>query len=149
MTPEELMKPRYKVVADYFFSPFEIGDIIAVDEANSVHLTTVQYHNVVGEEAKFEKRYRTQTLNKYPHLFKAMYWWEDRKSEDMPKYVKRQRFSGYTEVLRVLDPSCNYRVFGHEPNTIEHRFVYPDASGYLPATESEYLQYVEAQKQTS
>ena len=68
MSNEELMMPRYKVIADYPFSPFMIGAII--------------HHNgeAISDLAK--------NIHLYPYLFKKLEWWEERQVNDMPKYVK-------------------------------------------------------------
>jgi hypothetical protein len=68
MTPEELLRPRYKVIAEFprieDFEGCEIDNIIIT----------------LSEDNLYEK---------YPHLFKKLGWWEDRKEEDMPMYLKR------------------------------------------------------------
>lgn len=63
MTTEELLKPRYKVIADYPHSWFTIGEII---QDNFVSLS----------------------LKLYPNIFKELKWWEKREVEDLPKYLK-------------------------------------------------------------
>ena len=68
----ELLKQRYKVYDDYPQTPFQIGDIFHVND---------------------DEEYISQSISiqpsKYPHLFKKLGWWEDRKIEDMPIYLKR------------------------------------------------------------
>jgi len=67
MKIEELLKPRYKVVAEFprmeDFEGCEVDNIIVAED-------NMWYEN-------------------YPHLFKKLGWWEDRKREDMPMYLKR------------------------------------------------------------
>ena len=63
MTVEELLKPRWKVIADYPKSQFKVGEII---------------------ESKTGFLY---CFEDYPHLFQPLQWWEERKLEDMPEYV--------------------------------------------------------------
>lgn len=136
MTPEELLIRRYKMIAPVPFEPaksmYNVGDIFTDDGKNTVR-------NQNGDAV-----YPVE-WDKYPHLFKPFAWWEDRKPEDMPRFVKRLRNDKSIEVMRVLDPRCNMRKFGHEPNTIEHRFIYPDGTGYIPATLEEYNAYINKQ----
>lgn len=75
MTVEELLKPRYKVIADYPSSPFFINDILP---------------NALKEWQRDNERTKA-TLNeceKYPAIFKKLEWWEEREIEDMPEYLK-------------------------------------------------------------
>lgn len=68
MTVEELLKPRYKVIADYPGSAFKIGEL-------------VQPHPKYGFDI-------FPYPEKYPHLFKPLAWYEEREVSDMPGYVK-------------------------------------------------------------
>ena len=65
---EDLLKPRYKVIADYPDSEFKIGDI----------------KTVTGGDLRFTEGY----FNAYPAIFKRIEWYEDRERNEMPKYVK-------------------------------------------------------------
>ena len=65
MSPKELIKPRFEVIADYPKSIFKIGEII---------------------ENGNEFSYYTD----YPHLFKKLNWWENRKENEMPSYLKHR-----------------------------------------------------------
>lgn len=64
MTREELMKPRFSVIADYPGLSYNVGDIVEV-------LTDDNYGII--------------DMVEYPHLFKKLKWWESRRIEDMPK----------------------------------------------------------------
>src|SRR5438477_4551077 len=74
MNKEELMRPRYKVIADYPLSSLSLGSTIVPRDPMSAC--------VVQGGAWFID------LNKYPHLFKKIEWWEERKPEEMPEYVR-------------------------------------------------------------
>jgi len=65
MTVEELLRPRFEVIADYPESPYPVGEII-------------------------ERTGKTTFFEKYPAIFKPLPWWSHRKIEDMPEYVKYQ-----------------------------------------------------------
>lgn len=68
---EDLLKPRYKVIADYPRSRDWIGKVIIV--------------GAIGEETQLP-------YYKYPHLYKALEWWEEREEKDMPEYVVADSF---------------------------------------------------------
>lgn len=71
MTTEQLLVPRYEVVADYPDSTKPIGTIIELNNADAVWL----------------KR-QCSFYDKYFNLFKKLQWWEKRELKDMPEYVR-------------------------------------------------------------
>lgn len=71
------MQPRYKVIADYPGNEFKVGEIL--EEAHDGARIISQNTGVYIDWMK---------VKKYPHLFKPLEWWEDRKPEDMPEFVK-------------------------------------------------------------
>lgn len=116
MTPEELMKPRYKVIADWPGNRglFPVGEIIA-KELSSTSLFA--------------------ECDKYPHLFRKLEWWQDRQLEDFPKYVKR----GSGKVFKIglhLNISTNGIAILAEPD--KYRTI--NLKSCQPATEEEYNQ---------
>jgi hypothetical protein len=129
MTPEELLKPRYKVIADYPHSPLRINDILTL-AAGPTDLWDC------------DRTGKRQLLNPadYPAIFKPLQWWEERKPEDMPEYVKDKDNKG-RRAYRVLDKSHDFQIW-HQDNTIEFRFVYPNGYRWIPATLEEYNEYL-------
>lgn len=106
MSNKELMKPRYKVIAQYPYSSFPNGEIIQ-DILNPMF------------------------LDMYPHLFQRLEWWEDRKPEDMPKYVKWiHNESKVRKVDSYLGEKGVVKFEGFD--------TYNKTRNYLPATEEEY-----------
>lgn len=73
MTTEQLLQPRYMVIADYPKSIYPVGDIIRAGGRNGDCI----YCDTEGPR-----------LSHYPHLFRPMPWYEGRNVEDMPEYVK-------------------------------------------------------------
>jgi hypothetical protein len=88
MEVEELLKPRYKVIADYPFNKsFKIGEVIALNEIDDrPHLVKEEYA-LIQNTVVTHTFYKTD-FDKYPHLFKKLEWWQERKESDMPEYVK-------------------------------------------------------------
>lgn len=76
MSVRELLKPRYEVIADYPESGFSVGDILKWDE------------NGIGWKAEGCDDFYEFGIHKYPHLFRRLEWWEHRKDEDLPKYIR-------------------------------------------------------------
>lgn len=124
MTAEQLMKPRFKVIADYPGNHIEIGTVIAEDYGRN-------HYDAPNE---FEK---------YPAIFKKLEWWEERSIEDMPEFLKetepiendtivyvyrRQRDFMYTQRifirLTLPDDTRKIRLEYLEPATKEEYEVY-------------------------
>jgi hypothetical protein len=137
MTPEELLRPKYKVIADYFYNPYKIGDIITVEyEDRSIHLTTTQHRDEFGETVQQANYFHPKRLDDFPHLFQRVEWWEGLKPEEMPSYVKHKngniyKVSEYSEGLIGV--------------VIEGGF-WAHLKNLFPATKEQYEEYIK-QKQ--
>lgn len=71
MTTEELLIPRYEIIADYPNNSFgKVGDIITPQSFES------------------EDDFYDWELDKYPHLFRSLHWAEKREIEELPEYGK-------------------------------------------------------------
>lgn len=88
MSIEELLKPRFKVIADWLGNDcFIVGDIFFDDD---IRRTTKKWKNAV--------------FSGFPHLFKKLEWWEERKKSDMPEYAYDNAYDNKIgKVIRVLD----------------------------------------------
>lgn len=121
MTPEELLKPRYKVIADYPESPYKIGDI--------------EFNGTWSDN---------DSLANYPSIFRKLEWWEERDVKDMPGYLKD---TGDGEVFKVrewLDYSMAV-IWLNKNKKINHTgFHQANTEHFLPATESEYNEYIKS-----
>lgn len=132
MAPEELMKPRYKVIADYPKSLYHVGDII---NAGST-----------GEDCIYCDR-EGPRMRHYPHLFKKLEWWQDRAPEDMPEYVKEGEF-----VFKAIWTEGAVTENGKQPMRMKLNDGYGDwqvisnvMCHFEPATEAEYNSYINKQ----
>jgi hypothetical protein len=81
MTPEELLKPRYKVIAPYPDMPFSVGQVLLLQKHKEGWEYTWAEHDGFHSMTDLE-------MSEFPHLFKEMEWWEEREEKDMPEYVK-------------------------------------------------------------
>ena len=127
MTPEELMRPRFKVIAPYPGSNtyFEVGEIFEWSEGHDQYVIFRGPENSTG----FEK----YTVEKYPHLFRKLKWWEERKVEDMPEYVKN-KFGRVYKINEVSESGNRFKYVGGDQTHFSLHF-----DGTTPSTESEYL----------
>ncbi len=122
---QELLKPRYKVIADYPGNEIPIGTIL------------FKHNNTYWTDGKQYEFYEPEkTFIEYPHLFRRLEWWEDRDVKDMPEYVKciktPDNFHFPDRVYRI-----NY-LNGIAYSDISIAVVF-ETNCYLPATETEYL----------
>jgi hypothetical protein len=141
MTIEELLKPRYKAISDYPNSPYQLGQMVYIsDTGNSFLCTQTNEYNRFSEEFEDVSNYsHIDTIKRYPHLFKPLNWWEERRAEEMPLYVKAK----LGKVVKVAG-------FGNVGQNGEGEFHigWQDlkkglqtrpARTFTPATEEEYL----------
>ena len=142
LSKEELLRDRYKVIADYFYSPYKIGDIITVQYPDrSVHLTTTRHRDEFGEMVDTARYHHPNEMKNYPHLFKPLQWWSYRKREDMPLYVKSK--DSFYRVDRWTGSFQNVHWIGCYVHG-DVKFIYSD--NLSPATIEEYEQYNQQKK---
>lgn len=81
LSKEELLVPRFKVIADFPYNPFNIGQILTpffVEDSPNIKKWYVQNNY----------DYSWINVEEYPAIFKKLEWWEDRSFEELPEYVK-------------------------------------------------------------
>jgi hypothetical protein len=77
MTKEELLEPRIITIAEDTSGNLIVGKIFGFDDEAGVYWTG-------------KKAFTPEEIAKFPHLFRLLDWWEYRKPEDMPEYVKQE-----------------------------------------------------------
>lgn len=77
MTPQELLRPRYIVIADYPGSFLRIGDILTDQQKD------YEFWECNRDLSKF-----AESPAHYPDIFRPLNWWEHREEKDMPGYIK-------------------------------------------------------------
>ena len=110
MTTEQLMQPRYKVIADYPNSPYGLNDVLTNKEVRFGMGRLMPEH--------------------YPAIFRKLEWWEERAVEDMPEWVKYDplRFPQWEKIMKVAKWN-GIGTFDFCGNTIMRR--YPNAVNSL------------------
>lgn len=146
MTKEELLIPRYKVIATYPDSKFKIGDIIYVH-----HNTPYQSNNVCTLDKIYNPNV-TQWIDlseaeKHPNIFKKLMWWEERKLSDMPIYVLSVYENGGLKHGSIAKISSN-GIFEDDVKTECRFFAKIDGqnnrinySNLFPSTKEEFNKY--------
>lgn len=134
MTPEELMKPRYKVVIKYPHYPFD-GDVLLVNEKGELIHETEGYpqsvYKILEEDIKGNP------------CFRLMEWWEEREKyfwsdgkPSTPLFVSNiaKTVFGTAWGIDLSDGSFALEVNGEKTDA--------NLSNYIPATREEYDNYI-------
>lgn len=117
MSNEDLLKPRYKVIADYPGNNRTEGEIIPS-----------KFENFTQDEVDA----LLFTCKQFPKVFKMLEWWEERTIEDLPDYAKYQKL-----IYKATDKFiASVRCEKHPSDGIG---LDADWGSCLPATEAEYL----------
>ena len=119
MTKEQLLKPRWKVIADFPDSDYKVGSIEDRDWCKYVN-SEDETEGIVWK------------ISDCPHLFKELEWWEERTIEDLPDYVKYQKLIYKATDKFLASVSC-------EKHPSDGIGLNADWGSCLPATEAEYL----------
>ncbi len=96
MNEEKLIKPRYKVIANYPYTPFEIGMILIPDDEDGE-----LYSEECGYTAS-KSKVNINDVPNYPAVFKRLRWHEDIGTSILPQYLKNKN----GEVVEVKE-WCN------------------------------------------
>ena len=144
MTNEELMQPRFKVIAIYPQMNFKVGDILTT----SKQIPQDSIGIFIDHVTEYAWVY---TPNDYPHLFKKLEWWEGRKEEDMPKYIKFEWNGKVDEVRKVKEwlrekewdktKSTPINGFTHQSDFDSELFPRVSLNGWIPSTEEEWISF--------
>lgn len=125
---KDLLIPRFKVIANFPSSTFELGDILIPIMEGSDYYSIPEY-----------KRGEFNVLNpdKYSYLFRKLEWWENRAEKEMPKYLKRHK-----TFFKIDNWKFNWRdvriAFVKDKNIT----LVMNRRNYLPATEQEYNAHI-------
>ena len=130
LLPAALMMPRVKQIINYPRQGHEKGHIYQKDETDEG-----------WSNSEWLEWYQL-----YPEVFRIMEWWEERKVEEMPEYIKYIRFdNNEKKVINATD----WRIEKDGKYTFksDNEFFSLSVNDEdLPATESEYLSYIEGLK---
>jgi len=131
---DELMKPRYELIFTPPLCDSKKGDIVyGLGDSYSTHRSQVDV-----------------LCSAYPEIYRPLSWWEHRKPEEMPEYVKETVLAdfGNTKKGKV----CFYKIIewdditGNTDNIEEYVVLGLPYIEAIPTTEQEYLNYLKTIK---
>lgn len=142
LTKEQLLIPRVMCVGGKEGEPNDTsGDFITGDILTQ---TEKRFSKWKSSKLKHTVYLDTSFIEKFPHLFRPMPWWEGRKPEDMPEYVvfNNDSLAVYYKVTTWDKISENIWQFVLNDS---RKFSYDMTvwgSTISPATEQEYNEYI-------
>lgn len=126
MTVEQLMQPRVILTNWYPGCQFEVGEVL---QLKTIH--ALDYGAVYSNGIRFEN---ADAVEKSPANFRPLQWWENRKPEDMPQYVKSEHSAYATKSI-----DWQFTVFWTFKNSGGGNEM---VQGFAQATEQEYTDYL-------
>jgi hypothetical protein len=134
---QELLKPRFEVIEEYPKCEFKKGEILSpIKYATNPWYHTNNKSTVVG--------LLLLELQKHPHLFKKLNWWEKRSEEQMPMYLKhtydldKSRYS-YNKILK-WDMKYMNGIINIEKRQVCSLLSWSPEYSYIPISEEEYTE---------
>lgn len=121
MEVKDLLKRRFKIIADYPSNVHKIGSIIS------------------NEEVGFIDKIKFYECEKHPHLFKELEWYEERKVEDMPKYLKQTLDDGKTTYEEIIFWDMKHLIGMIDDRYCCDLMLWKGKYQYQPATKEEFL----------
>jgi hypothetical protein len=142
MENNELLKPRFKFIADYPLSHMylNVGDVLTFKNDNGIE------RYVGGKDASMHP----DTVNSFPRLFRELQWWEERKIEEMPEYVK-DKYPGLNRKIEYYHAYKWANVYSKKEPHFEQKNMFKEtywthAQHTTPATKEEYDAYMNQEK---
>lgn len=135
MSNEELLQPRYKLIADYPNNKDFVLDKII--EMNGQMAKGYPQYEV--EDCQGKRQYLFTFFELYPHLFKKLEWQEERNVEEMPKYIKYLSNGKVYEAIKYLERNSIVLLMDdYWKIEIKNQLGEPF---WMPSTEDEYNAY--------
>lgn len=141
MTVEELLKPRYEVIADYPGNFVPVGSVIEFDcevvwiKKDGEYVSNDKITAGVHSSYYFNNVLK---IKSFPHLFCHLAWYEKRDVSELPEYVKTKAGNVVRKLVQVG--------WGKVYIVIDGKAKVRSAKDWFPATETEYLNYINNQK---
>ena len=147
MNNEELLYPRYEVIADFWDNPFEIGQILTcknkqepemppISELKSGKITEYLFTDYVALREGGSAMYSEPNFSNYPNLFKKLEWWEKRKESELPKYLKTT-YNGTPCKVIAYELENGIIIVDDGEHITRYNFK-PYTSARLPATKEDF-----------
>lgn len=138
LTTEELLRPRYKVIADFPGCSYEVDTVLYVDQSGELYSPTAGYSRTVTKVMQCD-------AEKYPAYIQPLPWWSDREISDMPEYVKLVIY-GKNSFVHKVEGWVGNNAHGTPMYDFKNRVGYVSprsVTDLLPATLADYDEYLQ------
>lgn len=125
MTAQELMQPRFEVIADYPYCPVKVNEQLE-------RVTETLF--IVLKIGGIDTIWHLSEIEKMPHIFKKLNWWEKRNIEDMPKRLISRAIPGDTEIIEIEEWDMQYLIgwIDKKKKTCADLALWNPEFGYIP-----------------
>jgi hypothetical protein len=131
----QLLRKRVIVENKWPGCPYEVGDILIKDG---------EYYWTIGD-VSWHGKFHAEDVEIYPYLMRPLEWWQERKAEEMPEYVK---WDYQINIDALLMKNHVQKVIGwSQLNSvvITEGDCQTCTNNWLPATLSDYTNYINQQ----
>ncbi len=153
MTNEELMIPRYRVIADFPFNEhFEVGQLLTLTPNNDHrnYLVNPFQYKIFTDDGSIT--FSEDALIVFSHIFKKLGWWEEREEAALPMYLKWHYPADNRPEPKVIKVKSHFnKTDTNWRNHSVHIFAAENAPSttytynpFVPATEQEYNDYIKS-----
>jgi hypothetical protein len=130
----DLMAPRYKVIAKWPRGSFRVGLVFTGNILTDLCKSVIE-------------------CDQYPHLFQKLEWWQERKPEEMPEYLRVVTMINHKNniglIFKAVPGGYNEYMpsgFTTTPDGFVSGFDNVLIKCFEPATKEEYDQYIKTVK---
>lgn len=131
MTPNELLRPRYRLYATYPGCPYYEGCILIQQSLGATN--SPYYEDGMYGQPNAQAMYNPE---KYPNNFSKLKWWENRAITDWPEYLRDMQGDVYSVEIGIIEDKPHLLIKDVENKPVYRGFVY-----LTPATKQEYSEY--------
>lgn len=137
LTPEQLLIPRVMAIGTEPGTPNDTsGDFISGDILTQ---TEKRFDKWESKMLKHTVYLSIDFIEKFPHLFRPMPWYEGRKPEEMPQYLKHGENGKVRKVARYFNWATMIVEFeGGRTRRLTDKWI--------PCTEADFIQYQNSKK---
>lgn len=123
---KKLLAARFEVIETYPNSPFLKGEVLHRINRATDDIYHTNPESPVGGIEMFE-------IEKYPHLFRKMNWWEDRTADEMPNRIVSHATDA-KDIYEIIewDMECLIGWIDKQDKTVCSLLAFNPEYGYFP-----------------
>ena len=140
---------RFKVIAPYPHSPYEVGDMVEITPSGTSYLeiVTQEMSQWTNEIQGVEHYSHLDNIKAFPNLFEQLEWWQDLKEDDLqhlPEYIR------IDPLIEIEPPFVVFKIIKWELENGElvattykkEKLGIGSLKLYLPSNKIEFAKYI-------